>query len=443
VPEPADDGTARRVGLWGATAIGIGGMVGGGIFAVLGVVAERASGGAPLALAVGGAIALLTASSYAALSVRFPSRGGSVVFVDRVFGVHLATGALNNLLWIGYLVTLALYATAFASYAAALVSRSGSASSLLHHVLISLAILVPTAINLASAAFVARTETAVVAVKLVILVLVGLAGFASVHWARLSPATYPSLPTVVAAGMLVFVAYEGFELIANTGEDIRDPRHNLPRALYLSVGSVLVLYVAIAVVTVGSLDPRRIAASADFALAEAAQPTLGRPGFDLVALAAILATLSAINATLYGTARLSYSIAVEGELPSALERTAWSEPVGLLITSGGALVLANALDLTAISSIASAIFLIVFGITNAAAYRVAGNLRHRILAGCGALGCGLALVVLVADTAIRNPIAVFVLVAIVALSVSAEGIWLRHRRNLRLDHGNGEAAHPG
>jgi amino acid transporter len=282
VPEPADDGTARRVGLWGTTAIGIGGMIGGGIFAVLGVVAERASGGAPLALAVGGAIALLTASSYAALSVRFPSRGGSVVFVDRVFGIRLATGALNNLLWFGYLVTLALYATAFASYAAALLSRSGSASSWVHHLLISLAILVPTAINLASAAFVARTETAVVAVKLVILVVVGLAGFASVHWARLSPATYPSLPTVVAAGMLVFVAYEGFELIANTGEDIRDPRHNLPRALYLSVGSVLVLYVAIAVVTVGSLDPRRIAASADFALAEAARPTLGRPGFDLV-----------------------------------------------------------------------------------------------------------------------------------------------------------------
>jgi hypothetical protein len=95
--------------------------------------------------------------------------------------------------------------------------------------------------------------------------------------------------------------------------------------------------------------------------------------------------------------------------------------------------------MTAISSIASAVFLIVFGITNVAAYRVAGNLRHRILADCGALGCGLALVVLVADTAIRNPIAVFVLVAVMALSVSAEGIWLRHRRNLRLDHGNGAA----
>jgi amino acid transporter len=425
----------RKIGLWGATAIGIGGMIGGGIFAVLGVVAVRASGGAPLALAVGGVIALLTASSYATLSVRFPSRGGSVVFVDRVFGVGLATGALNNLLWFGYLVALALYASAFASYAAALVTRSGNSSWWVHHLLITAAILVPTIINLASASFIARTETAFVSVKLVILVLVGVAGFTGVHWSRLSPANYPAVPTIVAAGMLVFIAYEGFELIANTGDDVRNPRQILPRALYLAVGSVVILYVAIAIVTVGSLDPRQIAASADFALAKAAQPTLGQPGFDLVALAAILATLSAINATLYGTARLSYSIALEGELPPGLERTAWTEPVGLLITSCAALIFANALNLTEISSVASAIFLIVFGVTNAAAYVTApSRLRPRVLAGCGALGCGLALVVLVADTAKQAPTAVVVLFAIVVLSLIAEGTWLRRRRHLRLAH---------
>ncbi len=430
----SDRGTGRQVGLWGATAIGIGGMIGGGIFAVLGVVAERAGGGAPLALAAGGVVALLTASSYAALSVRYPSRGGSVVFVDRVFGVGLLTGALNNLLWFGYLVTLALYATAFANYAAALLNGSETSASWAHHLLISVAILLPTAINLASAAFVARTETAVVAVKLVILVLVGLVGFASVQWSRLAPATYPSLPTVVAAGMLVFVAYEGFELIANAGEDVANPRVTLPRALYLAVGFVTVLYVAIAVVTVGSLAPRQIAASADFALAQAAKPTLGRPGFDLVALAAVLATFSAINATLYGTARLSYSIAMEGELPSGLERTVWSEPVGLLITSAAALVFANSLDLTEIASIASAVFLIVFGVTNVAAYRAADDhlLRRRLLAGCGALGCGYALIVLIADTSSRTPVAVYVLGVIIVLSLVAEGTWLRHRRHLRL-----------
>jgi amino acid transporter len=434
VSTPVDRSSQRQVGLWGAVAIGVGGMIGGGIFAVLGVVADQAGGGAPLALAIGGVVALLTASSYATLSVRYPSRGGSVVFVDRVFGVRLATGALNNLLWFGYLVTLSLYAGAFASYAAALGSGSDSASPWVHHLLISAAILVPTAINLASAAIVARTETVVVAVKLAILGLVGVAGFTTVHTSRLSVANWPSLPAITAAGMLVFVAYEGFELIANAGEDVREPRRNLPRALYLSVGSVVVLYVAIATVTVGSLDPGRIAASADFALAEAAKPSLAQVGFVLVALAAVLATLSAINATLYGTARLSYSIALEGELPAGLERNVWSEPVGLLITAGASLVLANSLDVAAISSIASAIFLVVFGTTNAAAFRAtAGGGARRLLAACGTAGCALALVVLVIDTADRRPIALAVLGAMILVALLGEAVWLRHRRRLRLE----------
>lgn len=379
-----------------------------------------------------------------ALSVRYPSRGGSVVFVDRVFGVRLATGALNNLLWCGYLVTLALYASAFASYAVALVTGTQSSSWWSHHLLLSLAILVPTAINLASAAFVARTETAFVAVKLAILLLVGAVGFAGVHWSRVSPRTYPPLPTVVAAGMLVFVAYEGFELIANAGEDVRDPNRTLPRALYLSVASVAVLYVAIAVVTVGSLSIARIAASSDFAMAEAAKPTLGQPGFVLVAMAAILATLSAINATLYGTARLSYSIALEGELPAGLEKTTWNEPVGLLITAGVALLLANALDLTQISSIASAVFLIVFAATNAAAVRATrGRRARRAVAGCGVFGCVAALAVLVADMVTRTPFAVGVLGAMVGSSVLVEHTWLRHRRRLQLQPGGRDAPAAG
>jgi amino acid transporter len=427
VNQPSDRG--RSVGLWGATAIGIGGMIGGGIFAVLGVVAEQAGGGAPLALAVGGLLALLTASSYALLCTRYPSRGGSVVFVDRVFGTSLATGALNNLLWFGYLVALALYATAFASYAEALFVGSGSVSPWVDHLLISAAILIPTAINLASAGSVARAETALVVVKLLILGLVGVAGFASVHVSRLAVSTWPSIPTVVAAGLLVFIAYEGFELIANAGEDAIDPERTLPRALYLSVGSVAVLYVAIAVVTVGSLSPQRIATAADFALSAAAKPSLGQTGFVLVAIAAVLATLSAINATLYGTARLTYSIALEGELPAGLERKVWDEPVGLLVTAAAALVLANSLDLTQIASIASAVFLVVFAATNAAAVRVAvGRVARRIVAACGTLGCAISLVVLVVDSASRRPVAVVVLVAMVAVALVSEATWLRHHR---------------
>ncbi len=426
----ATSSEARSVGLWGAVAIGIGGMVGGGIFAVLGVVAVRPRGGAPLGFLLAGMIALLTASSYARLSVLYPSRGGSVVFVDRVFGVRLATGALNNLLWFGYLVTLALYAVAFANYAETFVDSAGAASPWVHHLLISAAIVVPTGLNLMSAAIVARTETAIVVLKLSMLALVVGAGMTSVERSRLAVDTWPSLPVIAAAGMLVFVAYEGFELIANAGDDIRNPKRNLPRALYIAVGSVIVVYFAVAVTTVGSIDVARIAETSDFALAAAARPSLGQFGFTLVAVSAVLATLSAINATLYGTARLSYSIALEGELPAAFERKVWSEPIGLLVTAGVALVLANSLDVTEIASIASAVFLIVFGVVNAASVRVTVRRPLRLLPGAGGvLGCLAALVLLLRDTARDRPLALLVLCAMLVGSLLAEGLWLRHRRS--------------
>jgi amino acid transporter len=420
----------RTVGLLGAVAIGIGGMVGGGIFAVLGVVATQAGGGTPLALLVAGCLALLTATSYAELSRRYPSRGGSIVFIDRVFRVGTLTGTLNNLLWFGYLVTLALYAYAFANYAATFIG-SGDVPAWLHHVLISLAILVPTGLNLLSAGIVARTETAIVGLKLVMLLVVVGAGLTTIEPDRLVTSTWPSLPVIVAAGMLVFVAYEGFELIANAAEDVRSPARTVPLALLVSVGVVVVIYVAVAVVTVGSLDPGQIAAASDFALAEASVPSLGQAGFVLVAAAAVLATLSAINATLYGAARLSYAIAVEGELPPVLERRVWDEPVGLLVTAAVALVLANLLELTAIAAVASAVFLAVFAAVDAAAARVTRGIR-RVIAATGAIGCLAALVVLVVDTAGRTPAALIVLVVVAAVAGLGELIWLRHRRTVGL-----------
>lgn len=117
--------------------------------------------------------------------------------------------------------------------------------------------------------------------------------------------------------MLIFVAYEGFELIANAAGDIRNPKREIPRALYTSVLFTIVLYMLVAIVTVGLLSPSEIVSAADFALAEAAQQVWGGIGFNLIVVAALLSTASAINATLYGTSRLSVDIALDGELPAA------------------------------------------------------------------------------------------------------------------------------
>ena len=178
------------------------------------------------------------------------------------------------------------------------------------------------------------------------------------------------------------MAYEGFELIANTGEDLSNPARDLPRAFYVAVMFVILLYVAIAVVAVGGVPLGKLIAAKDYALAEAARPVLGQGGFTMIAIAALLSTFSAINATLYGSARLSYTIAKEGELPAELEHQIWGQPLeGLFITAGLALILANAADLNSISTLGSAGFLIIFAAVNAANLRLAKETGAMPLAG--------------------------------------------------------------
>jgi len=426
----------RSIGLLGATAIGIGGMVGGGIFAVLGVASEQALGGTPIAFAVAGFVAALTAVSYARLSVRFQSAGGTVTFVDKVFGVSELTGSLNIVLWVGYIVTVALYASAFGNYAATLFPGGTDPSPILLRSLIGAGIIVPWLINLANAGIVARSESIIVAIKLATLMVVIAAGIPTISVERVVPSTWPSPFSVLAAGMLIFVAYEGFELIANASADVKSPIKTLPRAFALSVGLVIALYVAIAFVVVGSLSPAQIANSADFALAEAASASLGQFGFALVSISAVLATFSAINATLYGAGRLSFTIAAEGELPASLEARTWNQPVGLHITAIIGLGLAVALPVASISALASAIFLSVFAVVNAAAFKNAKSDRWiQVIAGAGVVGCVASLAIVVVRSLTKDPIAMLVLVVLLVSALSAEHFVLKgRRRKLGTDH---------
>jgi len=420
----------RSVGIVGGTAIGIGGMVGGGIFAVLGVAATQAGGATPLAFLLAGAVAALTAFSYAKLSVRFQSAGGTVTFIDRVFGVGEITGSLNIVLWAGYIATTALYAAAFGNYAATLFPGGTDPNPVLLRGLVLVGVLVPWAINLANASLISRSESIVVATKLAILMLVIAAGVPTVSSSRLEPSTWPSPFSILAAGMLIFVAYEGFELIANASADIKRPERNLPLAFAFSVGIVIVLYALISIVVVGAMSPAQIAKSADFALAEAASQSLGRIGFTLVAVSAVLATFSAINATLYGSARLSFTIATEGELPDEFEKRTWNQPIGLHITAALGLLIAVALPLSSISRLASAIFLTVFAVVNAAAFHAAGAaVGQKVVSALGLLGCTGSLVVLLVRSTTGDPISMVALVALVGSALALEMFVLGGRRS--------------
>ena len=424
-----------QISLWGAVSIGVGGMVGGGIFAVLGLAAILAGGATWLSFVIAGVVALLTAYSYAKLSLGYPSQGGTIIFLDKAFGIDLFTGTMNNLLWLGYVVTLALYAVAFGNYALTFIPPDQQ-SALLLHILISLGILLPTIVNFLGAEVIGKAETYIVGFKVAILVLVVILGFGSVDATRLAPSTWEPMMQIISAGMIIFVAYEGFELIANTAMDVRNYRVTLPRAYYISVVFVIILYALIAVVVVGSLTPSAIVAARDFALAEAARPSLGQLGFTIVGIAAVLATLSAINSTLYGSARLSYTVASEGELPAWLEKKFWNQPIGLLITAGLALVLANLGDLSSISTMGSAGFLIIFAMVNLANFAKSKEVNsNRLIAGSGVLACSLALVALIAHALADSPARIWVLVGMILIAFVIEAAYRVFRsREIRKRH---------
>jgi len=413
----------KGLGYWSILSIAIGGMVGGGIFAVLGLAAQLAHGGTPVAFALAGIVALTTSYSYAKLSVTFPCRGGTVEFLNQAFGPGLITGGLNILLWISYLVMLSLYAYAFGSYGASFFPAD--LQSLWKHLLISGAIVLFTGLNILSSNIVGKAEKWIVGFKISILLLFIVGGLWSVNIRHLEPSNWTNPMQLVAGGMIIFLAYEGFELIANTAEDVKNPKKTLPHAYYSSVGLVIILYILVSIVAVGNLTVDQIAASRDYALAASAETFLGSFGFILIAIAALLSTGSAINATLYGASRISYIIAKEGELPEMLENKIWNRPIeGLLITSGLTLIIANLFDLSSISMMGSSGFLLIFAAVNASNVRLHSMTNSkRWLSVLGVILCLFALGTLIWQIWMVSPNKLWVLVIMVGVAFIIEATY--------------------
>lgn len=417
-----------KIGLKEAMSIGIGGMVGGGIFAVLGLAVTLAKGGTPIAFLFAGIIALVTSYSYVKLSLTYPDRGGTVKFINQGFGNSVFSGGINNLLWLSYIIMLSLYASAFGSYAPNLFSIVDKSTDF--HIYASFVILAASAINYFSIKVVGEIESYAVIIKLSILlafVAIGMYGLIdNPNLSQLSPGNWEKPLLLITGGMVIFVAYEGFELIANAAPDIENPEKNIPLAYYCSVGFVIVLYIVIAAVTVGSLPFDKIAASKDYVLAEAARPLLGNIGFTIITIAALISTFSAINASLYGGSRVSYEIAEDDELPRQLTYHFWNQPIGLFITAVLTLMLSNTLNLESISTAGSIGFLIIFATVNLAGYKLADNTgSNKIIPMNGFILCLLASIVLIYQQLTANTIGVMITAFILLFCFTAEWVYKR------------------
>ncbi|WP_366182644.1 APC family permease [Flavobacterium ovatum] len=419
----------KKIGLKEAISIGIGGMVGGGIFAVLGLAVSLAQGGTPVAFLLAGTVALITSYSYVNLSKTYPNRGGTVKFINQGFGISVFSGGVNNLLWVSYIIMLSLYASAFGSYAPNLFEITAN-KNIDFHIYASAIIIIATAINYYSIAVIGKIESYAVIIKLIILIgFIGIGIYGlneNPNIAQLAITHWESPAKLFAGGMVIFVAYEGFELIANAAPDIIKPEKNISRAYYFSVIFVILLYIIIAIVTVGSLPFEKIATAEDYVLAEAAKPMLGQIGFSIITVAALISTFSAINASLLGGSRVSYEIAEDDELSHHFLSKLWNQPIGLMIMAIATLILVNTLDLESISTAGSVGFLLIFSMVNLVGYKLSTAVKgNKIIPLVGFILCVFALITLIQQQLISNILGVIISSVLIAFCFTVE--WIHKR----------------
>ena len=391
----------KKIGFLEAFSIGVGGMVGGGIFAVLGLTIDLAKGAAPIAFFIAGLIALITAYSYAKLSVRFPSEGGTIEFIVQAFGNNLFSSSVNNLLLMSYVVMLSLYAFAFGSYASALIT--GHEVAWLHKFLAAGVILFFVFVNLFGAYFTGKTEDIMVLIKVAILLFFIFVGLKTFNPEHLKPVYWTSPVSIITGGLIIFLAYEGFELIANAAKDVKSPKV-LPKAFYSSVIFVIFLYVSIAIVTLGNVSFEVAKKASDYVLAIAAKPSLGEFGFILIGIAALLSTASAINATIYGAGRVGYLVAKLGEIPKTFEEKVKNGYEGMIIIGLLGIIFAISFNVENISIAGSLGFLLVFSLVNLANFKLAKETNsNKIIPLIGFLLTIISAVILVGYNFVHNP----------------------------------------
>ena len=338
----------------------IGGMIGGGIFSVLGVTIDLAGHLAFAAFLLGGVIAGLTAHAYARLALHAGRAGGPFTYL-REEGHTGAAAWVAWLLIVGYVFALAVYAFTFGHYLANVVGASVLLARLSGVGILALF----AAINLRGVTTSGLTEDVIVFTKLAVLAGIAAIGIGMFSPSRLAPLDNQGLLGIFLGAAVIFVAYEGFELVPYDYDDIFEPRRTVPRALYLSVAVVVLVYVAVTIASQMLLSDQAIVGQKEVAFAVVGEKALGTFGLWAATLGAVFSTSSAINATLFSTARLVRDVSVARELPARLARERGELPVGAvawLALLGAAFSLLP--GITEIVSFGSLTFLLVFGLIN-------------------------------------------------------------------------------
>ena len=408
-----------------AIALGIGSMVGAGIFALLGEAAALAGSAVWISFLIAGIIALLTGYSFVQMGIRYPSRGGIVEYLVQAYGPGLFSGAFSILFYIAQLIGMSMIALAFGKYSTKLIGLSNHLD-VYERVFASGLIVVLMALQLFGSQLIGSIQRIIVIANLILLsfVAIGLSSFADVT--RLSLESWPSSTPILGSLALTFFAFTGFAVISNSVEDMAQPKKDLPRAMFTTIVVVIALYLGLAVAVTAAVSSEQLASSGPLLLIEAARSAFGNLGYTALLVSAIVATVTCINGGLYGSTRITYALAEKGQLPVRFGKEIRASTRGLTISAASALLMLNLMDLATIASLGSVTSLLVYFLVNLGAFRVIkGGVLKRFLISLSVLACLFAIVVWFVYTLKYAPMSLGIFFAFVVIAFVVEGLMQR------------------
>lgn len=367
----------KNLGLAELIAIALGGMVGGGIFTILGISVELIGNLTPVAIIIGGIVASMAAYSYVKLGVYYKDEGATYSFYKKTYpGKPFLASVIGWFVIFGYISTLALYAYTFSSYA---LSSTEFAQDIWIRKITAIAIIgVFTTVNIWSVNGMGKTEDIMVYTKIILLFIIsfvliknGGTNFSTFMETFTADAKKSSIFNILIVSSVTFVAYEGFQLVINAVNEMSNPQKNIPRAIYTAIVLAIVIYVVIAIGALFAIPLQKIIENKEYALAAGAGDVLGTIGSTLVIAGALLATSSAISGTVFGASRQLAVIASDGYFPAFLSKRKNQIPKNASITmaiTASALILAGGLQL--ILEFGSVTFLLVSLLMAIANYKI-------------------------------------------------------------------------
>ncbi|ADN09377.1 APC family permease [Sulfurimonas autotrophica] len=427
----------KNLGFKELLAIAVGGMVGGGIFTILGISVAMVGALAPFAIALGGFVAWAAAYSYVKMGVYYKDEGATYAFFKRTYpSSHLAASFIGWYTIFGYISTLALYAYTFSSY---IISGFDFAHNDVIRKIVAIGVIVLFAlINLWSVKGMGRIEDLMVYVKLIILALISIL---LIYYAKIDFHTFASmvqsdfhstpLMSILIVSSITFVAYEGFQLVINAVNEMENPDKNIPRAIYSAIILVASIYFIIALGAVLAIPAADLIHNKESALASGVGEIMGNIGQNFVIFGAVLATSSAINGTLFGASRQMARISDDGYLPPIISHRQNNIPTTAIIAMTGTASLLIAVGgLRLILEFGSITFLLVSFLMSIANFKIRNATKSSYIITISSivtLFIG-TLLILYYEYKTNAEQLLFIGVLYIALSVGAFGYANLHRR---------------